>query len=256
MQIKIPHFGVGFFAFILTITIINVILKSQTKNDRRNIMKKIISILLIVTLAVMMSGCSLLAFVSDKPEAYPTSKSVDVPDTPTPVPTPEKEASIFSQMPDEFIFTSGAGAWSTEIELDDDGTFEGQFHDSEMGAIGEGYPNGSYYECEFEGKFSTPVKVSDHVYKMTLESLTLDEPEGKEYIKDGVKHICSGPYGIEDGKTFLIYLPGTHVSELPEGFLFWANVYTDYDNDRLPENFYGIYNVEADAGFGGFVDRL
>lgn len=236
-------------------------------------MKKIISVLLVIALTVMMSGCSLFAFVPEndpnatpnpatspdvKPDitAEPTSAPTEEPTaTPTIVPTPKVEANIFKEMPEDFFFSSGAGGWSTDFELDDDGTFEGEFHDSEMGASGEGYPNGTYYECEFEGKFSMPVKVSDYSYKMTLESIRLDEPEGKEYIKDGVKHICSGPYGLEDGKTFMIYLPGAPVSELPEGFLWWANVYTEY-GDTLPEDFYGIYNVEADTGFGGFMSEL
>ena len=33
----------------------------------------------------------------------------------------------------EFLFMSGAGAWSTQLSLNRDGSFTGVFHDSEMG---------------------------------------------------------------------------------------------------------------------------
>ena len=45
----------------------------------------------------------------------------------------------------EFLFTSGAGGWSTQLSLNRDGSFTGEFHDSEMGDRTEEYPNGSVY---------------------------------------------------------------------------------------------------------------
>ena len=42
-------------------------------------------------------------------------------------------------------FASGAGGWSTELTLNPDGSFNGNYHDSEMGDTGEDYPNGSMY---------------------------------------------------------------------------------------------------------------
>ena len=37
-----------------------------------------------------------------------------------------------------FYFSSGAGAWGTEMDISADGSFTGNFHDSEMGDTGEG----------------------------------------------------------------------------------------------------------------------
>ena len=42
----------------------------------------------------------------------------------------------------EFYFSSGAGGWATVMTIDADGTFSGNFHDSDMGTTGEGYPYG------------------------------------------------------------------------------------------------------------------
>ena len=42
----------------------------------------------------------------------------------------------------EFWFGSGVGAWCTTLQIQPDGSFEGQYHDSDMGDTGDGYPNG------------------------------------------------------------------------------------------------------------------
>ena len=53
-----------------------------------------------------------------------------------------------------FEFSSGVGAWSTELTVGENGTFTGSFHDSEMGETGENYPDGTLYGCSFHGQFS------------------------------------------------------------------------------------------------------
>ena len=51
-------------------------------------------------------------------------------------------------------FCSGAGGWATELEILPDGTFSGDYHDSEMGETADEYPDGSLYLCTFSGKLS------------------------------------------------------------------------------------------------------
>ena len=63
-----------------------------------------------------------------------------------------------------FAFSSGAGAWGTILTIQEDGSFEGNYHDANMGDIGEGYPNGSVYICEFSGKFTEPKKENNFTY--------------------------------------------------------------------------------------------
>ena len=49
-------------------------------------------------------------------------------------------------------FSSGAGGWSAGLRIGEDGSFTGDFHDSEMGDMGEEYPNGTIYCCSFSGR--------------------------------------------------------------------------------------------------------
>ena len=60
-----------------------------------------------------------------------------------------------------FYFSSGAGAWFTELRIRSDGSFEGLYQDADMGVTGDGYPNGTLYYCEFSGRFDQLEKVDD-----------------------------------------------------------------------------------------------
>lgn len=147
-----------------------------------------------------------------------------------------------------FYFESGAGAWSTELRIFPDGTFSGNFHDSDMGDIGEDYPNGTVYVCNFSGKFARPVKNGDYEYSMKLESLTQEGVVGGEELSDGMRIITSEPYGFDDADEFTLYLPGKKVNELPQGFLDWVRIRIDSEDvDAL--SFYGLYNVGGEQGF-------
>lgn len=147
----------------------------------------------------------------------------------------------------EFTFSSGAGGWGTVMTLKDDGSFTGEYHDSEMGDMSEEYPNGTVYVCNFSGKFENIKKVNEYTYKMTLSYIDSEETYGEEWIEDGTRYIGSNPYGLESGKDFYFYLPETPVHELSEGFMTWSpNYYSSYTLD-----YYGIWNVENDYGFFG-----
>lgn len=151
----------------------------------------------------------------------------------------------------EFIFCSGAGGWETSMTINEDGTFSGSFHDSDMGDTGEGYPNGIVYFCEFSGQFEAPVKVNDYTYSMKIKSLKTTDPTEAPTIEDGVKFIPSGPYGIENTDELLVYLPGTSVELLPEEFVSWVSAPLVVDFYEMGSiDFYGLYNpVEKDGFF-------
>lgn len=40
--------------------------------------------------------------------------------------------NIFVSMPSDFTFSSGAGAWATQLTLEDDGSFTGQYHEWDL----------------------------------------------------------------------------------------------------------------------------
>ncbi|MCR5543468.1 MAG: zinc ribbon domain-containing protein [Eubacterium sp.] len=148
-----------------------------------------------------------------------------------------------------FSFSSGAGAWGTSISIDKDGNFGGGYHDSDMGDIGDGYPNGTVYVSNFTGKFTNIKKIDDYTYEMELEECTTANTIGTEEIEDGIRYVYSEPYGISGGETFYLYLPGKPISELSEGFIGWAyGVIGDISNDSEMKS-YGLYNEEQDQGF-------
>ena len=69
-----------------------------------------------------------------------------------PVEMPMEEAVL--PLPEDgidFMFASGTGGWSTVITVNRDGSFYGDFRDSEMGDRGEGYSQGTVYQCAFSG---------------------------------------------------------------------------------------------------------
>lgn len=158
-----------------------------------------------------------------------------------------------------FSFSSGAGAWSTELYINSDGTFHGLYSDSDMGDTGENYPNGTRYYSHFTGRFTELEKIDEFTYKMKLESLELEQEPNKEEISDGFRYISSGAYGLEGGEDFYLYLPGAELASLPENYLHWVNNYLqgisndeqeDTTETKLP--FYGLYNVKEEQGFSSY----
>ena len=92
------------------------------------------------------------------------------------------------------------------------------------------------------------------IFTAHLEILA-DETMDEE-IRDGIRYVCSTPYGVEGGQKFLIYLPGAPVADLPEGFCNWVGTQlVDANNDRATElPFFGLYNVTTQEGFSAYPD--
>lgn len=159
--------------------------------------------------------------------------------------------SLPEDLPESFSFASGVGAWSTSIHIDSDGTFEGFYYDMDMGVSGEEYPGGTMYVCSFSGKFTNIKKVNEYTYSMELEYIDREAEPGEEWIENEIKYIASEPYGLEEGKEFLLYLPEAPMSELPESFVEWISMPLAWGNDGRPETlpFYGLYNVTGEYGF-------
>lgn len=146
-----------------------------------------------------------------------------------------------------YMFSSGAGAWSTELNINDDFTFSGMYHDSELGLTGEKNPNGTVIICEFTGKFSKPEKIDNYTYKLSIESLSLKNKDGYVYYKDGIEYECIGePYGFDGCREFYLYVKGREASDLSEEFLGWIYEY-DENSGVLPCNC--IRNPQTDVCF-------
>lgn len=137
----------------------------------------------------------------------------------------------------EFWFQSGAGAWRTVLTVHADGTFKGEYSDSDMNVT---------YLCNFMGKFTEPIKVDEYTYSVKMKYLKLEQEPNTQEIKDGVTYIYSEPYGLDDVDELLFYLPGKPLDNLSEDYLMWMCLSRYSNNNKLP--FYGLYNVNGKQG--------
>lgn len=152
----------------------------------------------------------------------------------------------------EFYFSSGAGGWGTSLKINADGSFKGSYHDSDMGDIGEGYPNGTLYWSVFKGNFSNPVKVDDYTYEFSMENIEYEDPVDTQEIKDETLYVYTSVYGLEDTDKFYMYLPGKKVDDFDSELMMWLGYYSEDDQniDGLP--FYAIHNVKQNYGFTSY----
>ena len=167
----------------------------------------------------------------------------------------EDPAQLLAQVPDLFIFSSGAGAWETDLELRDDGTFTGSYHDSNMGEDMENYPGGTVYVCTFSGRFTDFRQVDEYTWSMKLSALDYEYPMDADWEEDGIHYIPSEAYGLSGGDEFLLYLEGHPTDTLPEPFLGWAGMYMGvYGEEDMPDalTLCGLYNVNEEQGFGAW----
>ena len=164
--------------------------------------------------------------------------------------------SLPIEEPITLIFSSGAGGWGTVLELHPDGTFTGDYLDSDMT---------TRYVCQFHGAFRDFTRLTDASWLLTLEELVLDtgRPVGAGWDEDGFHYISSTPYGFTDpegealrpGAQFLFYTPeatghapGTELYGAYDFWSWWPNRHTLHSaSDTL--NCYGLYNVEGGTGF-------
>lgn len=151
--------------------------------------------------------------------------------------------------PMDFSFSSGVGAWGTSMTVKQDGTFDGEFHDTDMGVIGGEYPYGTMYVCGFDGRFEDIKRIDEYSYSLTLAEVNSDYEDGKTWVEDGVRYISAEPYGVESGEEFILYLPETPINELLEDFLSWWPYRFDEENQPDTLRSYGIYNAELGYGF-------
>ena len=166
--------------------------------------------------------------------------------------------AVFAEEADPFFaqfegmnwtFCSGVGAWSTDLQIRQDGTFSGEYHDSDMGDAAEAYPDGTVYYCSFTGRMSLIGPIDDNTWLIIVNEVTTGEPE-QEMIIDGIRFVNTKPYGITEGDAMQIYRPGTTVAGFTDSMKLWAHLY-DYGEpvDTLPTWF--MYSYQTDCGFTG-----
>ena len=164
---------------------------------------------------------------------------------------------FFTQIGHSYAFGSGVGAWATVVEINDDGSFTGFYHDWD--AYGPGGIEGYQVECSFSGKFGRVGKIADHIYTMELLSFAQEGTEGDTYIDErGTTHVVTKPYGFENASLFYVYTPGIVISELKEEFHNWYNERSWpelYDMESGTYSCYGLYNYYGGFGFYGLDEN-
>lgn len=152
----------------------------------------------------------------------------------------------------QFVFSSGAGGWATQLMIQADGSFSGQYFDGDLGVTGDDYPGGTMYQSNFSGQLTPPEQVNAYTYSTRIQKITYEQEPGTEEILDGVLYCYTDVYGLDGAQDILIYLPGAPLSQLPEEFLSWVghNQPSQEAEDGLP--FYALNNEAQQYGFSGW----
>ena len=148
-----------------------------------------------------------------------------------------------------FRFSSGAGAWATLLTIEADGSFFGEYVDSDIDFTEAGEPYDMQYRCDFTGQFTEPVRVNDYTYSMQIGQIHYAEEPGTEEFKDGVRYHYTDVYGLEDAENILIYLPGAPLKELPQEFRSWIGYYDLAGTSETELPFYALNNEVYQEGF-------
>ena len=175
----------------------------------------------------------------------------------------EDAEEIFAEMSDwRFIFSSGAGGWSTELSVSPDGSFFGSYSDSEMGSTGPGYDNGTLYKCDFSGKFSKDVRAAGPLmHALKIESIEYSNEPGTEEIKDNILYIYTEPYGLEGLDTIqgydapLVFMEaGAVTSALNEEEMSWVSV--THFGCYLGENWDYVADVPEELPYAVLINTV
>lgn len=212
-------------------------------------MKKILISILLTAMgsAVILTGCGSKENTDSTTETTESTDSTDIASAESETSADPEDDSLFADMANyQFEYASGAGAWSTDLTVDADGSFTGLYHDSDMGDSGDGYPDGTVYVCNFTGKFAAPEQVDEHTYKTHIESIESEKEEGTEELADNMRYVYSSPAGLSDAEDIYIYTPGAVIADLPEGYQTWIQFASDGETTL---SYYGIYNEKGEAGF-------
>lgn len=160
-------------------------------------------------------------------------------------------AEFFKAAAGDYTFASGVGGWATYLVIDENGRFEGSYHDSEMGAGDDEY-DATMYVSNFSGQLSDVKKISDLEYTAYVESIEYQDSIGAQEIKDRVLYVYTGANGVDYGSTLHFYMKGSDTQDINEHLIEWLAMPLAWGSDvpkTLPFN--AFYNEADDAGFFG-----
>ena len=229
-------------------------------------MKKILAAAICLTLCLLSASCSLkgsdatspvteestsaAASLTTETQAEPTTEQTveeTVPEQSTQQTTTQTQPTTasgdiqISDLPMEFVFSSGAGGWDTTLTIRPDGTFDGIYHDSDYMQL---------YYSTFNGKLGQPKKTGEHTYLVKIEEFHVTNDQDKVFYDDSVEYIPSDPYGLENTNELILYTPGMPISDMPEDCQSWLMFY-EKENSVLADGDYVLYNAQEGDAFIG-----
>ncbi len=164
----------------------------------------------------------------------------------------------FSDIPSCFRYwTYTMSSIWTEINIEKDGTFQGEYYSYVSMETGPGYENGTKEGNHFEGKFSNPVQVDEYTYRIRIEYINTERDSDR--IINGTREITTSPEGISNTSDLYLYLPGTPISHMQSDMQFWVDGVGNVDRSGdlsgdvnvLPDGNYGLYQPGNWCGFIG-----
>lgn len=207
--------------------------------------------LLFIVSGLLLASCGSSDEAAEQKMDAPTNESVEkkADEEELDVESPKDDfiAHDLFEEPMQLMFSSGAGAWSTIIELSSDGSFTGIYKDANAGESGNGYVSTTYIS-EFTGQFGAIQQLDAETYEMKL--VTLDyQDEDTEWIEDNTKYITAEPYGFEEGKDFFLYSPKKNIESLNDDLLSWGSGHGGYDSPLNELQYWVLHNEVTDYGF-------
>ena len=164
--------------------------------------------------------------------------------------------SFESLKPFTFVFSSGAGAWSTTLTIQEDGSFSGQYSDSDAGSYSDAYPNGTQYLCDFTGQLSQPVIVNENTFSVKVEEMKFANQPGTEEIMNDVRVLYSECNGLAEGDELFIAVPGTPLEDIDAEYRSWLGFYDLSSLDEitlLP--YFALLNETQQIAFSSYDSR-
>ena len=120
-----------------------------------------------------------------------------------------------------------------------------------MGDVGDQYPYGTLYYCDFTGSFGALERVDDYTYRTQVDHIEFANTPETEEIKDDIRYVYATAYGLDDAEDLYFYLPGKPVSDLPEAYVSWVQMGPEIEENGCL-TIYGLYNEKAENGFGAY----
>ena len=151
--------------------------------------------------------------------------------------------------PMDMMLSSGAGGWRTQITLKEDGTFVGDYYDSEMGMSHTDYDY-TVNICEFSGKYEIIEKIDDYSYTFKFTEVQSEKDEGEQWIEDRIRYVSSGHWGVSVDQEYILYTDKTPIEKVSENLLVWWPYKYNYEEENIKTLMcYGLYNKDEEIAF-------